>query len=122
MFNDDYVSFIGTFDVQEASAKLADEGGSMISMTGRFIINSRAPGCFLVLQGDYGSPDEFRVIPRNTSVHIVNANIHVPPSTYKVYVYDVEKGGHINNMPAYMQFEKINLTSDTPSKLLKYMY
>ena len=90
---------VATFDVQNAIAN----GGSEISMTGQFINNSRAPGCFLVFQCDDGSPDEFRVILRNVLESSVTAMISVPPSTYTMYVYDLEEDGNIIIEPAYFQ-------------------
>ena len=109
------VSSAATFDVQSVTAK----GGSAINMTGRFISNSHAPGCFVVLQCSDGSPDEFRVLLRNNS-DLIMTNMSVPPSTYKMNVHDLEEDGHINKMPAILSEDTIIVTRKC--KLRTYMY
>ena len=77
-----------------------------------FIDNSFAMGCFVVLQSDnYGSPDEFRVVLRSGSDLIMTDMISVPPSTYTLYVYDLENDGHINGMPAILPEDRIHVTT-----------
>ena len=88
-----------TYDVQHA---LAEETGSEIEMMLQFISNSRAMGCLVVLQSDSGSPDEFRVLLRSGSDLTVTDMISVPPSTYTLYVYDLEEDGHVNREPAIL--------------------
>ena len=96
-----------TFDVQNATV----EGGSEIEITVHFISNSRAIGCFVVLQSDSGSPDEFRVLLRSGSDLTVTDMISVPPSTYTLYVYDLEEDGHVNKEPAILPEDKIHVTT-----------
>ena len=79
-------------------------------MTGQFISNSHAPGCFVVLQGNYGSPDEFRVLMRkDISKPDVKETIGAPCSNYTVYVYDLEIGEHIHTYPASIQDDRISV-------------
>ena len=67
-------------------------------------------GCFVVLQSDnYCSPDEFRVLLRSGSDLFVTDMISVPPSTYTLYVYDLEEDGHINGMPAILPEGRTNV-------------
>ena len=101
------VSSAATFDIQRTTAK----GGSKINLTGHFISNSHAPGCFLALQSDFGSADVFRVSLRNdTSESFFDVIIGAPRSNYTLYVYDLEIGEHINTDPASTQDDKIYVT------------
>ena len=69
-------------------------------------------GCFVVFQSDnYGSADEFRVLLRSGSDLFVTDDISVPPSTYTLYVYDLEEGVHINEMPAILPEGRIHVTT-----------
>ena len=82
-------------------------------------------GCFVVLRSDSGSPDEFRVLLwSDTSEPTVTAMISVPPSTYTLYVYDLEEDGHVNREPAILPQDRIFVT--TESKLtdnhMRYTY
>ena len=104
-----------TYDVQSATAEVM---GSEIEMTLHFITNSHAVGSLVVLQSDSGSPDEFRVLLRSGSDLTVTDMISVPPSTYTLYVYDLEEDGHINREPAILPDDKIRVT--TESKLHAY--
>ena len=93
-----YVTFLSaTFDVQTVTVE-----GSEIEITVHFISNSLAIGCFVVLQSDSGSPDEFRVLLRSGSDLTLTDMISVPPSTYTLYVYDLEEDGHVNREPAIL--------------------
>ena len=108
MFSDVCVSSAATFDVQSSRA---ESSGSHIILAGQFISNSRAPGRFVAMQGDYGSPDVFSVSLRNdTSEPNVVEKISAPRSNYTVYVYDLEIGEHINMDPASIQDDKIYVT------------
>ena len=69
-------------------------------------------GCFVVFQSDnYGSPDEFIVLLRSGSDLFVTDMISVPPSTYTLYVYDLEEDGHINEIPAILLEDRISVTT-----------
>ena len=88
-------------------------------MTVQFINNSLALGWFVALQSNDGSPDEFRALQRSGSDMTMTGIISVPSSTYKVYVYDLEQDGHINEMPAVLPDERIHITTTTISTFLK---
>ena len=98
-----------TFDVQTGRV----EEGSEIEITVHLISNSRAMGCFVVLQSDSGSPDEFRVLLRSGSDLTLTDMISVPPSTYTLYVYDLEEDGHINTEPAVLPDDRIHVTKNS---------
>ena len=101
-----------TFHVQTATV----EEDSEIEITVRFISNSHAMGCFVVLQSDSGFPDEFRVLQWNDrSEPTVTDKISVPSSTYTQYVYDLEEDGHINTEPAILPDSRIHVTTNCKS-------
>lgn len=92
--------FAATYDVQSVTAT---KGGNEIKIRVQFINNSRAMGCFIVLQSNDNSGDEFKVLFRKGLQVTVTDIIKVRSSkTYAVYAYDLEKNGHINKMPAYL--------------------
>lgn len=104
--------FAATFDVQKATAK----GGFEITMIVQFITNTRAIGCFVVLESDDES-HVFRILLRNGS-NIMTGLIGLPPSTYAVYVYDLEEDGYINREPAIRLLEdRIHVNVTTNCKL-----
>ena len=70
-------------------------------------------GCLVVLQSDSGSPDEFRVLLRSGSDLTVTDMISVPPSTYTLYVYDLEEDGHVNREPAILPEDRIRVTTES---------
>ena len=70
-------------------------------------------GCLVVLQSDSGSPDEFRVLLRSGSDLTVADMISVPPSTYTLYVYDLEEDGHVNREPAILPEDRIHITTES---------
>ena len=72
-------------------------------MNGELIGNSTAKGCFVVLQPEDGSPDEFRALLRQdeTSTSLTSTINSLPNSTYKVIVYDLESSILPNMNPAY---------------------
>ena len=93
-----------TFDIQDARA----EGkGSQIAMTGEFINNSLAMGCFVVVQCNKSTPDQFQALLRKGSEESISEGINVHPSNYTVYVYDLEETGLPNPMPAVTPRNKI---------------
>ena len=104
----DMTFLAATFDVQTATV----EQGSEIVITVHFISNSPAVGCFVALQSNSGSPDEFRVLLRSGSDLTVTAMISVPPSTYTLYVYDLEEDGHVNREPAILPDDRIFVTTN----------
>ena len=85
--------------------------GSEIEVTGEFINNMHAIGCFVVFRSIDG-PDEFRVLLRSGSDLTVTDMISVPPSTYTLYVYDLEEDGSISIEPAIMPEDRIRVISE----------
>ena len=75
-------------------------GGGGVMARGEFLSGSRAVGCLVVFQGPPTSPDILRVLQRTQSQDSVSTSVHLPPSTYTVYGYDVEENGLPNTMPA----------------------
>ena len=86
-----------------------EEGGVLVR--GEFMSGSRAAGCLVVLQGPPSSPDIFRALLRAQSQDTVSTTVHVPPSTYTVYGYDLEENGLPNTMPAVVLESQIVNTS-----------
>jgi hypothetical protein len=70
-------------------------------MTGVFIDNSKARGCFVVLESKEGLPDVFRALVRkkNVTAGMCKMN-YVPSSNYTMLVYDLERNGIPNRVPA----------------------
>ena len=94
-----FLSIAATFDVQNATVNAAGNG---IIVTVNFIANTTATGCFIVLQSEDGSPDEFRALLRPESETTLVATIdNVPPSTYTALFYDLEQDGLPNRNVAY---------------------
>ncbi|CAI8035406.1 hypothetical protein GBAR_LOCUS19876 [Geodia barretti] len=108
-----------TFDVQNATVNAAGNG---LIVTVNFIANTTATGCFIVLQSEDGSPDEFRALLRPESETTLVATIDsVPPSTYTMLFYDLEQDGLPNSNVAYER-SKITVdgtVTDAPSRFLK---
>ena len=73
----------------------------MISVSGTFVTNSLARGCFLVIQCNEDTADIFVAIERKGTDQIVNESIPVPPSSYIVYAYDLEENALPHHIPAY---------------------
>ena len=103
--------FSATFDVQALSVQSL---GGEIAVSAEFITNTAAQGSFIVLQSDDGSPDQFRILLRDESKLTVSDRITVPPSSYSVYVYDLEEDGLPHTEPAIGptgEAVKINFTA-----------
>ena len=95
-----FLSTAATFDVQNATVNAASNG---IIVTVNFITNTTATGCFIALQSEDGSPDEFRALLRPESETTLVATIdNVPPSTYTALFYDLEQDGLPNSNVAYV--------------------
>ena len=89
------------------------DGDDGVRVTGRFISDSQAAGCLLVLVGPSTSPDIFRALQRP---HLEQGTtMRVPPSTYTVYGYDIEEDELPNTMPAVI-LDRQTITNST-SKL-----
>ena len=85
-------------------------------MTGEFITDSRARGCFIVIICNASTADVFRALQQNdSSVTHIEDIINVPPSTYTVYAYDLEEDALPNPFPANTTSSD-TLTITTPRK------
>ena len=112
--------FAATFDVQNSTTEGID---NEIKVTGEFIINSDAMGCFVVFQSDDGSADQFRILLRSDSENTVTNMISVPNCSYTEYfVYDLEEEGDVNREPAILGKSNINIISCKLNILQTYMY
>ena len=98
-----------TFDVQEFSTIVDSDG--MIVVTGELMTDSRARGCFIVLEGNSDTADIFQVLPQKEQS--VSGTISAPPSTYSVYGYDIEENALPNSTPATLhETEVVNTFSE----------
>ena len=108
------VIITATFDLQNTSAVEED---NMISVSGTFITDSLARGCFIVIQCNEDTADIFVAIERKGTDQIVNESIPVPPSSYIVYAYDLEENTLPHRIPAYSPSPEIII--NTPCKSLE---
>ena len=95
-----HLHYTATYDVQSLTVEEGGGGGGGVIVRGEFLSGSRAVGYLVVFQGPPTSPDIFRVLQRTQSQDSVSTTVHLPPSTYTVYGYDVEENGLPNTMPA----------------------
>ena len=72
----------------------------MISVSGTFITNSLARGCFIVIKNSSSDADIFVAIEREGSEQVLTEPIPVPPSSYIVYAYDLEDNTLPHHIPA----------------------
>ena len=91
---------IATFDVQDVTVTTS---GSEIFVTAVFATDSAAIGLFVVLQCEDGSPDEFRAVLKEGQ----GDSITVPPSTYTLLAYDLEKNFLPHDNVAFISPETI---------------
>ena len=92
-----YIFPTATFDVQVFTASGED---SWITVTGEFINDTLATGCFIVIQSNSSTADIYRALLRQDSEQTVSGNISVPPSVYTVYAYDLEENALPYPLPA----------------------
>ena len=85
-------------------------------MTGEFITDSRARGCFIVIISNDNIADILRALQqKDSSVTHIEDVINVPPSTYTVYAYDLEENALPNPFPANTTSND-TITITTPCK------
>ena len=77
----------------------------MITVSGTFITDSLARGCFIVIECYEDTADIFVAIEREGSEQVITESIAVPPASYIVYAYDLEENALPHHTPA----------NDTPS-------
>ena len=89
----------------------------MISVSGTFITDSLARGCFLIIKDSSSDADIFVAIEREGTDQIVDKSIPVPPSSYIVYAYDLEENTLPHHIPANSPSPEIII--NTPCKYLE---
>ena len=104
-----YILFLCTasFDVQNITVQSM---GTEVNITGVFISNSQALGCFVVLQCNENNPDHFRVLLRNQLQNSVSSIIDAPSkedTEYTIFVYDLEEKGLPYERPAIARGDKV---------------
>ena len=92
----------------------------MISVSGTFITESLARGCFIVIECDEDTADIFVAIEREGTDQIVDESIAVPPSSYIVYAYDLEENTLPHHIPANIPSPEIII--NTPCKSIDRVY
>ena len=97
-----------TFDVQTVTVK---DNGSMIAVTGRFITDSYAKGCFIAIQFNETIADDYYVSQNGLEQTRYKTIFNVPFPTYTLFAYDIEDDGLPNEMAAMIQEHDINVTT-----------
>ena len=100
-----------TFDVQDPNVKPFRNGE--VNVTGNFIKNSRAVGCFLAIQCNITTEIRFIALKRNGREQVVSENISLPSSNYTVYAHDLEEGAVINPHPANLDPDNVPIINVT---------
>ena len=99
--------------------------GTEVNITGVFISNSHALGCFVVLQCNENDPDHFRVLLRNLSQDSVSSIIDAPSkedTEYTIFVYDLEEKGLPYERPAIARGDKVFVNAKGKRLLETYIY
>ncbi|CAI8045438.1 hypothetical protein GBAR_LOCUS25133 [Geodia barretti] len=97
-----------TYDVQEPHAESTD--GRKIVVNGVLIGNSRAKGCFVVIQCNFSTQITFIALKRNGENRRLSGAISTPTSNYTVYMHDLEKDGLPNVHPANLVPFSVDIT------------
>ena len=87
-----------TFDVQDPHAEPMGDG--QINVTGSFINDTRAFGCFIAIQCNVTTEITFIALRRRNGEQRVSEVIPMPPSNYTIHAYDLEEGAQLNPWPA----------------------
>ena len=91
-------------------------------MTGEFITDSLARGCFILLQCNIHTMDRFRAISRNGSEQDMFELITVDSSNYTIYAYDLEDNALPYPMPANTPNHQITINTSRKYHTVMYMY
>ena len=75
-------------------------GDGQINVTGSFINESRAFGCFIAIQCNVTTEITFIALKRRNGEQRVSEVIPMPPSNYTIHAYDLEEGAQLNTWPA----------------------
>ena len=108
-----YTIHAATFDLQNPSAI---EENNSITVSGEFITNSRARGCFIAIESD-SYADRFVAIQRKESEQVLTETIPVPPSSYIVYAYDLEQNTLPHHIPADSPADYITINTECKSSI-----
>ena len=100
-----------TYDVQDLHVEPL--GGGEIKVTGNFINDSRAVGCFLAIQCNITTEIRFIALKRKGREQVVSEVLSLPPSTYTVYAHDLEEGAVINPHPANLDPDNVPMITVT---------
>ncbi|CAI8038559.1 hypothetical protein GBAR_LOCUS21502 [Geodia barretti] len=105
-----------TYDVQSAAANTTKGTNNKINLTGEFIKDTTAQGCFVVLQCEYGNPDVFRVVllPDDSSTSVESTIHDILSSTYNMLVYDLEEDELRSRHPAVEQSTNVTVMGNGP--------
>ena len=116
------VHLSATHDVQSAVGS-TNGGSNEITVTGEFIQNTTAKGCFVVLQSEYGSLDVFRALMLpDDSTSVAGIITNISSSTYHMLVYDLEEDGLPNRIPAVEQNNSVTVEGEGECLLVYYTY
>ena len=110
---------VATFDVQDPHVESL--GGGKIKVTGNFINESHAVGCFLAIQCNITTEIRFIALKRNGTEQHVSDTISLPSSNYTVYAHDLEEGAVINPHPANLDPDNVTMITVT-GKPREYSY
>ena len=88
----------------------------MITVSGTFITDSLARGCFIVIEDTSNDADIFVAIEREGSEQVITESIAVPPASYIVYAYDLEENALPHHIPADIPSPEIII--NTPCQFL----
>ena len=100
-----------TYDVQDPHAKPL--GNGTVNVTGNFIDNSSAVGCFLAIESNITTEIIFFALKRKGREQKVSKVISLPPSNYTVYAHDLEEGAVINPHPANLDPDNVPMVTVT---------
>ena len=103
--------FTATYDVQDPQVKPL--GGGEVNVTGNFINDSRAVGCFLAIQCNITTEIIFIALKRRGREQEVTETISLPSSSYTVYAHDLEEGAVINHHPANLDPDNVPMIKVT---------
>ena len=106
-----HINSAATFDVHNLSVTVGDDG--VLEVTGELITDSRARGCFIVLQGNSSTADVFQII-LSRELKVVSGTIIISPHLYfnTIYGYDLEENTLPNSTPAaILSIEAMNFNN-----------
>jgi len=79
-------------------------GYKTITIMGKFVEDSPAKGCLIIVTCNLPSPDKMMAVPNANEAAVVTCLV---PNTYDTLVYDVEENGLPNEQPAVQKNDVI---------------